>query len=232
MTNRLRLELPLLLPQIDDVADSCVARLVGHLRAREGVRSAHVVAAAGNKPAQLCVHYDPDLLPLPRIREIARNAGAEITERFGHVRWNVEELSNERRARTVAERMRRAPGIVEADASSAGVVRMEFDCAATSEGKLRQLLGEMGVHVVADGAGAPPDTSVAPAADKGHAGHGHESGKDHSGHDHGPDETAGDHDHGHGGNRGPRMAAHRLVRRRLRLRRVLHRPRSDRLAPK
>lgn len=50
------------------------------------------------------------MLPLPRIREIARSAGAEISERFGHLRWNVAGLSNERRARTVAERMRRAPG--------------------------------------------------------------------------------------------------------------------------
>ncbi len=184
MTQQLRLELPLLLPEIDDVADSCVTRLVGNLRARQGVRSAHVIAAAGNKPAQLCVHYDPDLLPLSRIREIARSAGAEIAERFGHLRWNVEGLSNERRARTVAERMRRMPGIVEVDASSAGVVRMDFDRAATSEVELRQLLGEMGVRAVADPGDATPKVAAASATDKGHAGHDHEPGEGRGGEEH------------------------------------------------
>jgi Cd2+/Zn2+-exporting ATPase len=128
------------------------------------------------------------LLPLPRIREIARSAGAEITERFGHLRWNVEGLSNERRARTVAERILRVPGVVEVDASSAGVVRMDFDRATTSEGKLRQLLGEMGVRAAADPGDGPPKNVAASVTDKDHAGHDHKPGKDHS-----------DHDHAHGG---------------------------------
>ena len=102
MTAKLRLELPLLLPEIDGAADACVTRLVESLSAREGVRNAHIVAAAGEDSAKLCVHYDPDLLSLPRIREIAQSEGAKITERFGHLLWNVDGLSNQRRARTVA----------------------------------------------------------------------------------------------------------------------------------
>ena len=58
MTEKLRLELPLLLPEVDDTADGCVARLVANLSAREGVREAHIVAAEGDFPAKLCVHYD------------------------------------------------------------------------------------------------------------------------------------------------------------------------------
>ena len=149
MTAKLRLELPLLLPEIDGAADACVTRLVESLSAREGVRNAHIVAAAGEDSAKLCVHYDPDLLSLPRIREIAQSEGAKITERFGHLLWNVDGLSNQRRARTVAGRLLRAPGIVEADASAAGVVRIDFDRDKISEVEIERLLGKLGVYASA-----------------------------------------------------------------------------------
>ena len=75
MDSKLRVELPLLLPDIDDPADACVDRLIDNLTARDGVVSAHIVAANGSEPAQLCIHFDPNVLPLQRIREIYRRAG-------------------------------------------------------------------------------------------------------------------------------------------------------------
>ncbi|QTH24917.1 heavy metal translocating P-type ATPase (plasmid) [Rhizorhabdus wittichii] len=198
MTEKLRLELPLLLPEVDDTADGCVARLVANLSAREGVRDAHIVAAQGDAPAKLCVHYDPDFLSLSRIRELAQSEGAKITERFGHLRWNVEGLSNQRRARTVAERLLRAPGIVEADASAAGVVRLDFDREAISESDVRRLLGEMGVGVRAEPGRAPSLPAAAGAADP-YTGHAHGDEKGHEGHDHGAGKEGEGHDHAHGG---------------------------------
>ena len=191
MTDQLRLELPLLLPEVDDAADACVNRLVTDLSARDGVTEAHVVPATDSAPAQLCVHYDPATLPLSRIRDIAKSKGAEITGRFGHLRWTVSGLSNERRARTVAERLLRAPGIVAADASSAGIVRLDFDRTATSEEQIRRLLGEMGVQpaaVSAPGSATPADN---------------DTGKAHAGHDHGPGEKHGGHNHAEAGFLGP-----------------------------
>jgi len=176
MTAKLRLELPLLLPEIDGAADACVTRLVESLSAREGVRNAHIVAAAGGDPAKLCVHYDPDLLSLPRIREIAQSEGAKITERFGHLLWNDDGLSNQRRARTVAGRLLRAPGIVEADASAAGVVRIDFDRDKISEVEIERLLGKLGVYASAPSGEAPSAAPAMHAADTAHAGHDHGAG--------------------------------------------------------
>jgi Cd2+/Zn2+-exporting ATPase len=82
---------------------------------------------------------------LARVREIAQSAGAELTQRFGHVLWNVEGLQDERRARTVTDMLSRLPGVMEADASAVGPVRIEFDRTATSEAVLRNALGGMGV---------------------------------------------------------------------------------------
>ena len=186
MTNQLRLELPVLLPEIAHDADACVSRLVADLSGREGVSEAHVVAAAGDKPAQLCVHYDPDVLPLPRIRAIARAAGAALTQRFGHVLWAVDGLSHQRRARTVSERLRRMPGVVEADAAGSGPVRVEFDRAATSEAEIRRVLAEMDVRP--RGLAAAKASGQVDAEDHDHASDDHK---------HGPAEA--DHGHAHGG---------------------------------
>lgn len=183
MTEKLRLELPLLLPEIDDAADGCVSRLVANLTAREGIRSAHVVEAQGDTPARLCVHYDPDLLSLQRIRELAQREGAKLTERFGHVRWNVEGLSSQRRARNVAERLLRTGGIVQADASSSGSIRLDFDKECISEGDIRRLLGEMGLSVRTEPVRARSSAAPVEAPDT-HAGHDHGAGKEHEGHDH------------------------------------------------
>ena len=90
MTEKLRLDIPILLPDLSNAADACVARLISEMRSREGVEQVHVAATGPHVPAQLCVHYDPAIVTLPRIRELVARAGAEITERFGHILWQVE----------------------------------------------------------------------------------------------------------------------------------------------
>ena len=41
-TTRLRLDLPLLLPEVDDADDRCVGRLIAALSGRPGIAEAHV----------------------------------------------------------------------------------------------------------------------------------------------------------------------------------------------
>ncbi|KQX19166.1 MULTISPECIES: heavy metal translocating P-type ATPase [unclassified Sphingomonas] len=200
MTEKVRIELPLLLPKVDDASDACVARLLENLSARDGVANAHIVAAQGEAPARLCIHYDPGLLPLSRIRHLAQSEGTRITEQFGHVRWTVEGLSSQRRARTVAERLLRTPGIVEADASASGTVRVDFDREAITEPDIRRLLAGMALSVKGEQiAGSASAVSPSIAANDDDADHDHASG-DHKGHDHGTD--AGDNKHDHGSDEG------------------------------
>jgi Cd2+/Zn2+-exporting ATPase len=148
MSDKLRLDLPVLLPDVPDAHDACVRRLIGSLESHEGVDRAHVVEATDGEPAKLCIHYDPDLLALPRIRQTARRVGAEITGRYGHVLWEVEGIPHQRRARTLTERLKKVGGVVEAEATATGPVRIEFDRTRTSEQKLRAALRDMGVRVV------------------------------------------------------------------------------------
>ena len=196
MPEPLRLDLDVLLPDAP-ADDACVARLTDELAVLPGVERAHVLPAEGGRPARLCLHYDPDAVSVPRLRRTAERAGARLTERYGHVLWPADGLSRQRRARTVAEHLRRLPGVVEAEANATGPVRVEFDRERTTEADLRRALAGLGVTVPTSD---PPEIQAlpietAPADD--HAGHDHAPGEGHgedkhAGHDHGP----GGHDHG------------------------------------
>ncbi|WP_412060359.1 heavy metal translocating P-type ATPase [Rubrivirga sp. IMCC45206] len=191
MSDPLRLDLPVLLPDAPDARDACVTRLTDALAATTGVERAHVVPAEGDRPAQLCLHYDPDAVALPRLRRAAEAAGARITARYGHVLWAADGLGHQRRARTVTELLRQTPGVVEAEANATGPVRVEFDRDATDEAAIRRSLADLGVTVPAP---RPPEVAAA----SGHDGHDHGPGEhdDHSGHDHAPGAHGG---HAHGG---------------------------------
>ncbi|WP_281301785.1 heavy metal translocating P-type ATPase [Iodidimonas sp. MBR-14] len=145
MTSKLRLDLPILLPNILHDADACVGRLLAELRGQTGVEDVHVQSDSVQATHQLCIHYDPDTLPLVRIRELVEAAGARITEQFGHLVWNVDGITHQRRARTVTEQLLALPGVLEAEISIGGVVRLEFDRKQTSEDDIRTALAEVGV---------------------------------------------------------------------------------------
>lgn len=147
VANRLQLDIPILLPDMPHEADACVGRLIGDLTGRNGIDQVHVLPAAPDQPAKLCIHYRPEVLSLGRIKEIAAGAGARVTKRFGHFLWETGGLSNERRARTVTEHLQRMKGVMEAVATVAGPVRIEFDRTLTSEQAIRKTLGDLNVEV-------------------------------------------------------------------------------------
>ncbi len=193
MTDKLRVDVPIVLPGLPDADDACIARLTSDLESRDGVQEAHVVAASGDDPAQLCVHYDATVIPLSRIRELVASAGAKISERFGHVLWRVDGIGHARRARTVSERLRAIDGVLEAEASAAGLVRVELDRSRSSEQAIRDALSGMSVT---ETAGRP----IGAPARSGQTSTTSDDGK-HAGHDHDGDERGSEEGHDHSGSR-------------------------------
>ncbi len=124
MNDTVKIELPLVLPDIPDARDGCVRRLEERLVARPGIKRVHVT---GDNPPELCIHYDALVLPLARIERLVRQAGIEIGERYGHVEWPNVGIDDQRKARTLAERMSRVPGVLAATANAGGPLRIEFD---------------------------------------------------------------------------------------------------------
>ena len=228
-SQKLRLDLPLILPDVHDPQDRCVARLQQSLVGRPGVEQAHLVGLDAGAP-QLCVHYDPALISLGRVRELVQSVGAELTSRFAHVLVKATAPLHARAARGWADTLRRLPGVLEAEVSATGAVRIEFDRSKISEQSVHARLDELGVRDVSGIAVSGPnrprslieDASVDAHADHDHgrsnAAHGSKepaqrsgrddrtaqasraAARDHAGHPHG--DGAADHtghDHAHGG---------------------------------
>ena len=170
MEKTLRLDLPLLLPDTPDAHGACAQRLAESLETREGVSIAHVRNTESGGGMELCIHYDPALLSLERVREVAKAFGAEITSQFGHIVWQVEGLSNQRRARKVSAQVRSIPGIVEAEANAKGPLRIEFDRTQTDEDTIRGYLEQMGVWPEQEKPDASGDAGKAGAHDHAHGG--------------------------------------------------------------
>ncbi|MBN9477722.1 MAG: heavy metal translocating P-type ATPase [Burkholderiales bacterium] len=196
MTTKLRLDIPILLPNVPDATDTCVERLVADLQARPGVEGVHVRPAEGDSPAQLCIHYSTEFLTLSRIRDITQAAGARITSRFGHGQWQTVGIGHQRRAETLSEQLRLMPGVLEAAASATGRVHVEFDRQRTSEAEIFAAMTQMGLRL-SDAHEVPSNDQHGHGAHP-HAEHGHGKSQPpatrhaHSGEQH-------DHAHAHGG---------------------------------
>ena len=172
-TTRLRLDLPLLLPDADD---RCVGRLIAALSGRPGISEAHVARDAD--APQLCIHYDPAQINIGRVRELVHAAGAEISERFGHLVVRADAALHARAARSVADGLRSIPGVLEADVAASGAVRIEYDRQKVSAQVLLEHAATLGLKA--------PDAAPADAAKADdHAGHDHaKAAGDHAGHSH------------------------------------------------
>ncbi len=108
MTEKLRLDIPLALPEVTAAADRCLDRLLSEMRGRAGVEDANVVRGTERAPAQLCIHFEPAILILAQLSRLVVGAGAEMSARFGHASCTVD-IRHERRALTIAEAPGRTP---------------------------------------------------------------------------------------------------------------------------
>jgi Cd2+/Zn2+-exporting ATPase len=150
MTQKLRLDLPVLLPDVPDAADACVERLEGVLARHPGVTEVHVVEEEGSGHS-LCLHYDADTVTLAQMERLARSAGAELTERYGHAVLPIRAIDAEDAARRIEQSLLGIDGVLAASVSlPAQRARVEFDRQRTSLEALRTELGRMGY------ASAPP----------------------------------------------------------------------------
>ncbi|HEY0995635.1 MAG TPA: heavy metal translocating P-type ATPase [Gemmatimonadaceae bacterium] len=173
-----RLDLPLLLPEILDDRDRCVARLTALLERRDGIGRVHVVLPGELPPGeavdgdgarvlpaigpQLCLHYDPHRVTLGQVRTVARLAGAEVSDQFAHAIVPFREVATEDEGSRMEERLIAIPGVTAAAVNFAGqVARIEYDRRLLDAPRLERELRAAGVVRATP---APTPAAPAPAA--------------------------------------------------------------------
>ena len=203
-----RIDLPLILPDVPDASDRCVTRLISILAGRPGIDDAHLVDTDSPAP-MLCVHFDPAVITLARVRDLVDSTGAQITSQYAHLFMRASVPLHARAAQTFADTLRRIPGVLEADVSPFGAIRIEFDRTVLAEDTLIEKASRLGAvappvisvgmrdihalerHAGSAGVAQPLARVVAEPAHGEHAHDKHAHGEAEGGH-------AG-HDHGHGG---------------------------------
>lgn len=162
MTEYMRLDIPVLLPGVEDEQDECVARLIALLERRDGVEKVHVArpsdrnlaehgkASVASPPvsqsAQLCLHYDPERMTLAKIQEIALQAGAGVSRRYGHDIVPFRAVGAEDEGRRIEESIRAIHGVTSATVNFPGqVLRVEYDREAVQLPAILARLTELGV---------------------------------------------------------------------------------------
>jgi Zn2+/Cd2+-exporting ATPase len=151
MTNRTKIELPILLPdapELPDARNAWVARLESVVAESPGILSTHVVPGDEGRDAQLCLHYDPDLIALVDVERTARAAGATVMRRFGHAVLPIRAVDGEDSGRRMETALLDVPGVLTASVNlPAQRLRIEFDRRRTSRPALETVLHDLGYAV-------------------------------------------------------------------------------------
>ncbi|MDT8306556.1 MAG: heavy metal translocating P-type ATPase [Anaerolineae bacterium] len=156
----LRLDIPVLLPEIPDARDACVARLESQLRSQSGIYEAHVVD--GGDPAHLCIHFDPNLVSLAAVRRSAQEAGAALTARYRHEQIPFAGMDAADAAPGLAAALEALPGMLHAAVSyAAGLVFVAYDTERLDRDAIAAAIRRMGYRVVPQ---VPPRAAIAPPA--------------------------------------------------------------------
>ena len=146
MAGKLKLELPLLLPDVSSEKDQCIERLITQVQSRRGVQRAHV-DRQDDQP-RLCLHYDPNILSLANVQRLAEEAGAEIAHRFAHDTLTISGMDCADCAGSIEHILNRLPGIVAVSVSYAAErMRIEYDTEKVSRGEIIKRIRWMGYNV-------------------------------------------------------------------------------------
>ena len=146
MTEKLSLQLALVLPGIPDERDSCIQRLTDNLQA-QGLEKVHVVQQ-DDKPF-LCLHYDPTRTAMPQVRSMAEAAGAELSARYQHELMRIDGMDCSTCATVIEHALGRLDGVLEASVSYAAErMRLEYDTEKVSRKSIVQRLAALGYGVL------------------------------------------------------------------------------------
>lgn len=124
---KIRINLDILLPEAIGERDACIKRITEKLSFTRGVLKVHIVPAQGRLKGQLCFHYDPQIISVARIEEIAKKEGADILQKFGHIFYTVSGIRNISHARNLEFAFKSIKGILFVSTTVTGFIQIEYE---------------------------------------------------------------------------------------------------------
>lgn len=144
---KIKLSLDLLLPAVPDERDACIARIIACLEPKKGIEKVHLIVATANQKAQLCFHFDPEIISVNQVTEIAKQEGAGITDRYQHLLLEVVSIRDMMEGAVLEEQLKSLNGLLDVSVSAAGMIRIELDREITNQGTVRDLIKANGYTI-------------------------------------------------------------------------------------
>jgi Cd2+/Zn2+-exporting ATPase len=146
----IEIEIPLVLPGIEDEQDKCLSRLETSLQNQKGIQRSHL--ERDKSPVDLCVHYDPNILSLADVKRLAKRAGAEIVNRYHHEIIPIEGMDCSDCALVIEHSVGRLDGVIDVAVSyAAQKMRLEYDVHKTDRKSVEKRVRSLGYQVPVGG---------------------------------------------------------------------------------
>ncbi len=162
---KLKLEIPLLLPENGDCED-CLQRLQEALRRHKGIDEAHIDRENGS--ARLCLHYDPDLLSLTEVERHARQEGIAIQQRYRHRELRIAGMDCADCAAKLESGVRRLDGVLHCTVNfAAAKMALEYDVEVLDQGAIIERIRRLGYDIVEESPQAQASDEASPGGVRG-----------------------------------------------------------------
>jgi len=150
MEKTVELEIPLLLPGVDDEKDECLARLESALQNQKGILRVHLERE--KSPLNLCLHYDPNLLNLDQVRRLAERAGTGIANRYQHLSTPIEGMDCSDCVTVIEHGLGRMEGVLAVNVNYASAhMRVEYDKQKIDRPAIEKRIRSLGYEIPVDG---------------------------------------------------------------------------------
>jgi Cd2+/Zn2+-exporting ATPase len=142
----IELEIPLLLPGVEDEQDKCLSRLETSLKNQKGIQRSHLERE--KTPVDLCLHYDPNILSLADVKRLAKRAGADIINRYHHEIITIEGMDCSDCALVIEHSVGRLEGVLNVAVNyPAQKMRLEYDVHKTDRKSVEKRLRSLGYQI-------------------------------------------------------------------------------------
>lgn len=184
---KVKINLNILLPEILDERDACVARIITQLQNHKGLEKVHLIPGNNKQQAQLCFHFNADIISLKQVEDIAGQEGAFISSRYRHLLLEVQGIREMNQAALLEKELAQLKGILDVSVSASGNIRVEFDAEQTQEHVIKEIITTNRLKLIS----AQQQTTSGQDKEHKHTG-------PHHGHDHGASTHDQDDGHNHG----------------------------------
>lgn len=146
MEKTVELEIPLLLPGVEDEQDECLRRLEASLQGQRGISRAHLERE--KTPVDLCLHYDPNAMSLEQVRRLAERAGAQIVNRYHHALIPIEGMDCSDCALVVEHSVGRIEGVLAVNVNyAAQKMHVEYDNRKVDRPEIEKRIRSLGYEI-------------------------------------------------------------------------------------